>query len=152
MRRAALGLVLLVSAGCSAAAPPTPTPTPYVAPTPTPFVGSGLISFGTGLDEATLTVTGGRSSFPATTKAIAYSGEFSQIPGATTLEFLIAKRSSSGTETQVYKNTIDLTSPESVFIGDRFDLGALVGRHKGTYVLRFVLGGTILAEGQFILT
>jgi hypothetical protein len=60
-----------------------------------PFVGTGVITFSTGIDDSTLLVTGTRSSFKATTKSIAYSAELKEVLGATMLTVIIASVSTS---------------------------------------------------------
>lgn len=150
----------LLVAGCSVGAPPAApvTPTPFVAPTlgptPTPPHGTGIITFGSAgtINKETLKINPSKDTFKASVTKIAWSASFSQPAGAIRLTLVVAKVGSGGTETIRYSVKFDISNPTFDILSATEDLGAYVNRKPGTYVLRVLRGGTILAEGKFTLT
>jgi hypothetical protein len=145
-------LVVLVAA-CSAppAAAPTPTPTP--GPTETPYVpfGTGVITFGTSYDPDDLSIPTPKTSFKTSSKKIAWSASLLMPAGATSLTFILASKSASGVEQIIVKTEVDISNPDVDTIANDADLALLVGRKAGTYVMRYLRGNDLLAEGQFRL-
>lgn len=156
----AVALVCAVLVGCGGAvvATPTPTPIPETTPEPTPEVtpepigGTGIVAFGTGYDPDTLAITGPKSSFKRTVATIAYSASLIEPVGATTVTIIIASHSATGVEKTIVKTDVDVSSPDSDTFANKLDLAGLVNNVAGTYVMRYLRGATLLAEGQFILT
>lgn len=151
-----LAIALLVAA-CGTAAPPAGVPTiasnPTLTPTDAPVVGggTGVISFGTGFDADSLAITGAKSSFKASTKKIAWSASLLEPAGATTLTIVIASRSKSGVERILVKQDVDISDPAFDTLANAVDLGLLVDRKPGTYVMRYLRDADVLAEGTFTL-
>lgn len=130
---------------------PTPTPTLAAVPTDAPVVGSGLIRFGTGYDTNTLAITGARSTFARTYRPIAWSAEFSEPAGATTLTWILAKVTGGSVETTITTQDVTISNPQDDLVANKGDLAFIVGNGKGTYVMRYLRGATVLAEGRFTL-
>jgi hypothetical protein len=127
-----------------------PTPTP-LRPTLAPVGGSGHITFGTNYDATTLAVTDPRTTFARTYSPIAWSAEFSEAAGATTIKIIVASQTASGGERVLISEDVTLSNPGSDLIANEADLATLVGNAKGTYVMRYLRDATILAEGTFTL-
>ena len=51
----------------------------------------------------------------------------------------------------IYRLDIELADPESNIVANKIDLASLLDRKPGTYVMRYLRGGTTLAEGTFRL-
>jgi hypothetical protein len=155
-----LAVLALVLAGCSAASmpPPAVTPTPFVPPaalpTLAPVGGSGLITFGSAnaLDDDTLAINPSRTSFPTSTKKIAWSAAFSEAAGATELTWILAKVGGGGSERIIWRQEVDVSNPTFDLFANTADLSLLVDRKQGTYVMRYLREADILAEGKFTLT
>jgi len=154
-----VGLLLLAVGGgllwnrlqvTSTAGPVQATPTPFIAVTLPPAL-PGPIAFGTGYNSDTLAITGARSTFARTYSPIAWSATLSGPAGATKLTWLIASQSASGTESIVWTQDVDFSNPAFDTLANKDDLASLVGNVRGTYVMRYLRGATILAEGTFTL-
>jgi hypothetical protein len=150
-----LSLVALLIAACStpAAAPvATPQPvTPTIAETPPPLYGTGIITFGNNYDPDTLAITGPTSIFKSTAKRIAWSASLRRPAGATSLTLIIASVTKTGVETTLVKQDVDVSNPDFDTLANAIDLGLLLGRKPGTYVMRYLRESTVLAEGTFTL-
>jgi len=145
---------LVAACSGSAVTSPTqqPTATPVVTEGPQLFGGSGVITFGRSYDPDTLEITGPTSVFKASTKKIAWSAALSEAANAGELTIVIARVRSSGTETLIDKENFDVSNPDSDVFAGAEDLAAIVGRKAGDYVMRYLRGSTVLAEGRFSLT
>lgn len=147
-------IAAIVLAGCAAGAPGAPAskaaePTPRASPEP--VTGTGEVTFGASLDE-TLKVEGEASSF-AVGQAAAFSGNFSEPAGATTLDIIVSSVDAGGAEGVVYTEAVSISSPEFDIFGiEDIVLSTLVGDAPGDYVLRFYREATELAEGTFTIT
>lgn len=147
-------IALLVAAcGASPAAPPV-TPQP-VAPTSfetlPPLYGTGVITFGNKFDPNTLKIIGPTSVFKASAKRIAWSAALRTPAGATTLTWILAKVTAGGAETTVFKQDADVSNPDFDTLANAIDLGLLLSRKPGTYVMRYLRDSDVLAEGKFTL-
>ena len=153
MRRLLI-VAALVVAGCgggqAAVAPTVEIVVPD--PTPEPVIGSGIVTFGTAYDPDTLLITKPLTTFKLKTKTIAWSASFSEPAGATSIEMILASVSKTGAETVLIQTPTSVSSPEFDLLANKADLVTLVGGKAGTYVLRYLRGSTILAEGTFTLT
>ena len=114
-------------------------------------MGSGKITFGTAYDDTTLMIPKPITRFKATYPTIAWSAEFSEPAGATTVELVFARVSSGGAETIIDRADVPISSPDFDLIANSLDLASIADNKPGTYVLRYVRGGTVLAEGTFTL-
>jgi hypothetical protein len=126
-----------------------PRPRPVI--TAAPVAGTGVITFGTAFDPNTVLIPKPLTKFKVGIKKIAWSASFSEPAGATTLTFIFASRSSSGAERIIDKEDVDVSDPAFDTFANDADLSLLAGRKPGTYVVRYLRGSTILAEGQFTL-
>lgn len=158
MRRLTLVALAMVLAGCGSAASratasPTPgaTPTAEVVETIPPIEGLGVITFGTAYDPDTLLIPKPLTRFKRTVKAIAWSARLTEPVGATSVELVLASVSKSGAEAIIDRADVAVSNPEFRLLANKGDLAAIVGNKAGTYVLRYVREGTVLAEGTFTL-
>jgi hypothetical protein len=158
MRRLALIALATLVAACGGAtsmatASPTPatTPTADVVDTIPPIKGLGVITFGTAYDPDTLLIAKPLTRFKRTVKAIAWSAQFVESAGATSVELVLASVSKTGAETIIDRVDVPVSSPEFDLLANKGDLAGVVGNKAGTYVLRYVREGTVLAEGTFTL-
>jgi len=160
--RVVIGLIVLaalVLAGCSdtANAPvPARTAAPTTAPTAVPaaapeFSRTGIITFGKSFNTNTLKIIGPAVSFKASSKLIAWSAELSEPAGATTITVILASRTAGGAESLLYKLDVDISDPSFGILANKADLALVVDRKPGTYIMRYLRGGTVLAEGTFRL-
>ena len=154
MRRL-IGIALLVAAcgGGGASATDAPTDSPVMTPDPTPEspFGTGVITFGTKYDADTLFIVDPRERFRRTFKPIAWSASLSEPVGATSFELIIASQSKAGVEKTLIREDIDVSNPDNDVFANKVDLASLVDNKAGTYVMRYVRDGEILAEGTFTL-
>ena len=156
-----LVLLALVVAACSSPAAtnaPTPTATPSITtatptatPGPTAYAGSGVITFGRTYDHSTGKIDDPQSTFSRTIAKIAWSASLSEEPDAANLLVNISRVSTSGAERLVYREKIALAKPQAHTLANSADLADIVGHKAGTYVFRYLRGGTVLAEGRFTL-
>lgn len=157
MARLTVILLAVLIGGCGGAvAQRTDVPAPPTIATPAPTANpaderSGVITFGTAYDPDTLLIPKPLTRFKRTTKAIAWSAQLRDAAGATTIEVVLASVSQSGAEAIIWRGSQELASPDFDLIANKADLAALAENRAGTYVLRYVREGTVLAEGTFTL-
>lgn len=75
----------------------------------------------------------------------------SEPAGATELTITLTRRATGGAETPLVRETLTVASPDYDTFAKALDLGLLVGREPGVYVMRLIREGTVLAEGTFTL-
>lgn len=151
--RSVVGLLVAAILGaCSAATPPPAAPqaTPLV-PTQAPVAGTGVVTFGTSYDPDDLSIPDPRTRFKSTYSPIAWSASLIEPAGATSLTFVIASQSATGVERIIIKEDVDVSDPAFDVMANQADLALVVGRVSGTYVVRYLRGSTVLAEGTFTL-
>jgi hypothetical protein len=122
------------------------------AGTRTPSPGSGVITFGTAYNADSLLIAKPLTTFKRTVKTIAWSAEFSESAGATTVKFVFASVSKGGAESIIDQEDVAISSPTFDLLANKANLAAVAGNKAGTYVLRYIREGTVLAEGTFTLT
>ena len=150
-------LLAAVLAGCTSAAGGAPAatdpPAARVVPTDPPTFegGTGIISFGASFNTNTLKIIKPATSFKTSSKLIAWSAELSEAAGDTAIKLILASRTSGGGETVIYRLDAEVADPEFTILANKTDLAFLVDRKPGTYVMRYLRGGTTLAEGTFRL-
>ena len=105
------------------------------------------ITFGTKYDADTLRVTDPKTTFAKTVKKIAWSVSLTGPAGATKLTWILASRSSSGTERELFREDVPVSDPSFDTFANSADLATLVGHKAVTYVMRYVRGDTVVAEG-----
>jgi hypothetical protein len=154
---APLCLVAIILAGCTSAVGGAPAatdpPAARVVPTDPPAVeaGTGIISFGASYNTNTLRIIKPATSFKTSSKLIAWSAELSEAAGDTAIKLILASQSSGGGETVIYRVDAEVADPKFDVIANKVDLASLLDRKPGTYVMRYLRGGTTLAEGTFRL-
>lgn len=151
----------LVLAGCGGGTTiiyvtPPPTEAPAVVaqppdPEPSFGLGSGVISFGTSYDPDTLTIPKPLTRFKRTYPEIAWSADMYRAIGATSMTWVIVEQSSSGAETTLIQEEQDVGSPDYTILANAADLAFLLDNKAGTYVMRYIESGDVLAEGAFTL-
>lgn len=135
-----------------ASALPTARPTVFVAAAPAPvYGGSGIITFGTAYDPDTLLISKPTSRFKRTYPEIAWSAELTRGAGSTTMTWIIASQSASGTEVTLLNQEQTVSNPDFDLLANVADLAFLVDNKAGTYVMRYIESGEVLAEGTFTL-
>jgi hypothetical protein len=141
-------------------ATPTQTSSPTTRPTTAPIItaepelplfGSGIITFGKSYDEDTLFIVDETSRFKSTYPEIAWSAELTRSIGATSIEWVLASQAASGSERVVWSQEIDISNPDSDLLANSLDLAFFVDNKPGTYVMRYIESGEVLAEGTFTL-
>ena len=155
MLGAALAFAL---AACSPAAGAIPRPTPapsaalsgidYTTPAPPPL---GLITFGQEFDPVSKRAVQVRTQFWADDPDIAWSVSLLEAVAAKKLQLLVATRAASGVEKIVSRKDVTIDEPSAEVFATKTDLAAAVGRKAGTYVMRYLRDGLVIAEGTFKL-
>ncbi|HEX7491282.1 MAG TPA: hypothetical protein VF337_06230 [Candidatus Limnocylindrales bacterium] len=147
LRVATLAVALFVAvtaAGCSASITIGATDAPTQVP--------GNITFGTSLDSKTWVVSGASTTFK-TTDTIGWAARLTDSAKSSTLTLTLATVDSSGTETVVDTETVNVTDQTDDIFGHIPDtaLGAL---GAGTYKMRYTRpsDGTVLATGTVTIT
>ncbi len=110
------------------------------------------MTFGTGLDDTTLSVTGATRQFKTTAEKICWSAVLSAPVGATSVGAVVSLIGPGTAQTVVASDPkVPVTDPAAGLIAKCEDLRFLLGQQAGTYSIRYVHGGTVLAEGTFKL-
>jgi hypothetical protein len=153
--------IAALAAGCSgAAATPivvyvTPTPAVPAAATPvaTPILDPtlGKVSFGTHFDAKTLLIDKGSMTFSRTASQVCWSASLSAAPKHATVRQVIVRVGSGGVETGVWSQNDEVSNAAMNLWANCEPFQAEVGYIKGSYMLRFLDGVTVLAEGRFVL-
>ena len=150
-----LAIALLVVACGSDGNSATPRPSASQAPTQLPtaarIVGSGVIRFGHDYDPASLSIIRGSGRFRTTEAAIAWRAEFSEAANASSVVLLLAAVSATGAESVIETLDVAVAHPDFNLLASKADLATLAKHRAGTYVLRYIRDGTVLAEGRFKL-
>ena len=156
----AMAVAVLVT-GCSgAAATPivvyvTPTPaapaasTPVATPVPDPSLGK--VSFGTHFNAKTLLIDKGSMTFGRTASQVCWSASLSTSPKHSTVRQVIVRVGSGGVETGAWSQNDEVSNAAMNLWANCEPFQAEVGYVKGSYMLRFLDGVTVLAEGRFVL-
>ena len=165
-RRAFPAIVALVSvvvllAGCSGAGGSpivvyvTPTPGGSAAATPVatlvPDPSLGKVSFGTHFNAKTLLIDKGSMTFSRTASQVCWSASLSASPKHATVRQVIVRVGSGGVETAVRSQSDEVSNAALNLWANCEPFQAEVGYVKGSYMLRFLDGVTVLAEGRFVL-
>jgi hypothetical protein len=118
---------------------------------PAPKTVPGAITFGTAYNPKTLQITKPLTRFKRTFPEIAWSAGLSRGVDAASMSWVVVRRSTSGVEKAVFTVDEPIDGPEVVTVANAGDLAGIVGNVAGTYVMRYVDGGEVLAEGTFTL-
>lgn len=155
-----IAIILLVSAcgGGSIDATAAPallqaaTRVKVVAPiAPAPRALPGVITFGRAYDPKTLKIAKPLTRFKRTFPEIAWSAQLSRRVDAASLSWVVVRRSTSGAEKTVFNVDEPIDGADIVTVANAGDLALCVGNVAGTYVMRYLDAGEVLAEGTFTL-
>lgn len=155
-----IAIVLLVSACGSGNAFATAAPAlvkaqagvDIIAPiTPPASTVPGVITFGTRYDLKTLRVTKPLTRFKRTFPEIAWSAELNRGVDAASISWVVVRRSASGVEKPMFDVDQSIDGPDIRTVANAGDLARSLGNVAGTYVMRYVDAGDVLAEGTFTL-
>ena len=113
--------------------------------------GTGKITFGTDFDKDTLLISKPKKTFPKGVKKIAWSAQFVEPAGVTTLHLVFAKVGKGGSESIVDSSNVGISNPALDLVASKADLAGIAGHKVGVYRLRYLGGDRVLAEGTFRL-
>lgn len=153
-RSAALALIAVILAACASVQTMSPpaTEVPATDELLAPEVALlGTIEFGTKYDPDTLVMLKPAGRFHATASEIAYVIHLSEPAGTTSLTLSLTRRSSGGAETTIVSLPFEVANPDFDTFANAVDLAFLVDRKLGTYVMRMIREGDVLAEGTFTI-
>jgi hypothetical protein len=111
----------------------------------------GVITFGTAYDPKTLHIAKPLTRFKRTFPEIAWSAQLSRGVDAASMSWVVVRRSASGVEKAVFDVDETVDGPSILTVANAGDLALCVGNVAGTYVMRYVDAGEVLAEGTFTL-
>jgi hypothetical protein len=111
----------------------------------------GVITFGTAYDPKTLQIAKPLTRFKRTFPEIAWTADLSRGVDAASMSWVVARRSSSGVEKAVFDVDEPIDGPDTLTVANAGDLAHIVGNVPGTYVMRYLDAGEVLAEGTFTL-
>ena len=155
----ALVVVAALVAGCSGGgATPivvyvTPTPAAVTLAPPAAPVDPNLgkVDFGTHFNATTLVIDKGSATFSRTASQVCWSADLAASPTHSTVRQLIVRVGAGGVETAVRSQSDEVSNADMNLWANCEPFQAEVGNVKGTYVLRFLDGVKVLAEGRFVL-
>lgn len=141
--------VIALSSVCAevlAIAAPTESPEPSTSAAPL-----GVVTFGTGFDPEAYAITGSVTRFRATYPRVAFLGTLPEGVGDRVLTVTVSRREGDA-ETQLVSRELPISNPDRAAYGAVLDgLPRQLGGRAGTYVLRLLVDGTVVSEGQFEL-
>lgn len=155
-----VAVILLVSACGSGNAFATAGPALVKAPagvdiiapiTPAPRTVPGVITFGTRYDSKTLRIARPLTRFKRTFPEIAWSADLNRGVNAASMSWIVVRRSAAGVEKVVFDVDEPIDGPDIRTVANAGDLARSLGNVAGTYVMRYVDAGDVLAEGTFTL-
>ena len=149
----ALAMAACSNSGGTAAPEATDAPEVTVEPEATPDESdnAGVVTFGKAYNAETLRIAHPIKKFKRNTPSIAWSAEFIETAGATSITFVIARVTAGGSESIELTTEVDVSNPNADIFANKADLAGVVGNRAGTYVVRYLRKGTVLAEGTFQL-
>lgn len=112
---------------------------------------TGVITFGTAYDPSTLAIPTPLTRFKRTYPVIAWGTHLTSGVTAPSLTWSVARRSASGKETQVFSVDEPIDGSDVTVLANSGDLALLVDNQAGDYVMRYLDGRVLLAEGLFTL-
>jgi hypothetical protein len=118
---------------------------------PAPEPGTAVITFGVTYDRDTLDIAKPLTRFKRTFPDIAWRAQLSRGVTGPSVTWSVALRASSGHETTLFSVDEPLDGPGVTTLANSGDLAGLVGHKAGAYVMRYVDGREVLAEGTFTL-
>lgn len=113
--------------------------------------GTGFITFGRAYDPETLAIPSALTRFKRTFREIAWSADLIRPVNATFVTWLVVRLESTGTELPVFDVEEPTDQVGVTTLANAGDLALLVGHAAGTYVMRYLDGDEVLAEGLFTL-
>lgn len=151
---AALFLSACGSGGTNVTAAPAleeaPQDVDIAAFAPAAIVGTGVITFGVALDPETSKVTNALARFKSTYRDMAWSASLTRPVDDSSVIWVVASQVDSGGEEARF-SVEEPTDPGARILANSGDLAVLVDNEPGTYVMRYLDGREVLAEGRFTL-
>ena len=90
-------------------------------------------------------------TFSRTASQVCWSADLSASPTHAAMREVIIRVTSGGVETEVSSQSDDIANPQFTLYANCEPLAYEAGYVRGSYLLRFLDGVTLLAEGRFIL-
>ena len=129
----------------TATLPPSPSPTPFAVEV---RQGPGAITFGTQYNETTLRISDPHTTFPPNGRFV-WSAQLTEAAGAPELRVTVsAFDPGSGSETLVDESIVQVDNQQATIFLRRPLMQRLVDG-PGIYVVRYLRGDILLAEGYF---
>ena len=119
------------------------------APVSEPVI--GVITFGTAFDPETLAIPEPLTRFKSTYRVIAWSASLRRGVQGAFVSWTVVRRSESGDEEVMFDVEEPVDDPSLVILANAGALTFHVDHVPGTYVMRYVDAGEVLAEGTFTL-
>jgi hypothetical protein len=116
-----------------------------------PEPGAGVITFGVGFDPTTLAIPKPLTRFKRTFPEIAWGARLTHGVTAYFVTWEVARRSASGIETPIFSVEEPIDGSDVTILANAGDLALLVDKKAGDYVMRYLNGREVLAEGIFTL-
>lgn len=110
-----------------------------------------MITFGTTYDPETLAISQPVTRFKRTFPVIARTASLSRGVSAASVSWTVVRRSESGDEEVVFDVDEPIDDPSFTTIANSGSLALRVHNLAGTYVMRYIDDGEVLAEGTFTL-
>ncbi len=111
----------------------------------------GVITFGTSIDPATLDIPEPLGRFKRNFPAIAWSADLAHGVNGAYVSWIVVRRTRTGDEETVFDVEEPIDDPSITSLANAGNLALHVGNVAGTYVMRYLAGREVLAEGAFTL-
>ena len=157
-----LAILIFVLAACggegvyATAAPALIRPAPVedaavaIAPIHEPAP-TGVITFGTSYDPDTLGIPEPLGRFKRTFPRIAWSAVLAHGVNSTFLSWVVVLQTETGAEETVFDVEEPIDDASIINLANAGNLASHLGNVAGTYVMRYLNGREVLAEGVFTL-
>jgi hypothetical protein len=112
---------------------------------------AGAITFGTSFDPATLDIPEPLTRFKRTFPKIAWSADLAHGVSSAYVSWVVVRRSETGEEETMFDVEEPIDDPTVTNLANSGNLALHVDNVAGTYVMRYLNGHEVLAEGIFTL-
>ena len=155
-----MAIALFVAACADASAYPTAAPAlvraapvedAIVLLAPIRHPETGVITFGTAYDPKTLAIPKPLTRFKRTYPVIAWSADLSRGVTGGYVTWTVVRQSDSGDEAVMFEVEEPIDDAHLTTLANSGSLTSHVDHVPGTYVMRYVDAGEVLAEGAFTL-
>jgi hypothetical protein len=109
-----------------------------------------VITFGSDYDPVDLTIVAPATDFHVGAH-VAWRADFSRPPGTATVRFTLTELRPVGPSIVHWQEDIPLSNPAFTVLVNRAVLSTYAHDEPGTFVMRYLAGGTVLAVGTFII-